>query len=570
MAINIKEPIITNEQYVYQTKIIHQEHFTKFATINLSNEINKEIINSSACYDDGILFFNCIDGYGSKFTICVNLQLNLNNETDDSLDIECEVSMFIDNKDLNEVTYKVNKKIIELFAYTDNCLITVASINSSPILCNFINRLITWCDEGYDTDYGNSVSNYLYNSMWVSNLKVNSSISLNRKPDTKVGSYSIAIGGRTEASESYSFAEGYITTASGKCSHAEGNNTFALGEASHAEGSVTFAYGDYSHAEGSGGTKFSFDSNNPLSVLDLYTKWKNASIKFPLAYGKYAHTEGFNCITLNNCTHAEGYENVAYGYASHAEGYNTKALAYQHAQGHYNNDALAKANNFSGTSTGTAFVIGNGTSSTLSNAFRVTGQGVTYSKGAYNSTGADYAEFAEWADGNPDNEDRRGYFVTYDENKPNMIRKANADDDYILGVISANPCIIGNADEGYLGMYCFDEFGSIIYEEKEEEETYIDEKTGEEKTRINKYQFYKINPNYDPDKTYEHRADRKEWDYVGWLGVLSVRDNGTCIPGKYCKVADGGIATACNNKEEISYRVLERITDNVVKVAIKH
>ncbi len=486
MAINIKEPIISNEQYVYQTKIIHKEHMTKFATINLSKEINKEIINSSACYDDGILFFDCIDGYGSKFTICVILYLSLNNENDASADLDCSVSILLNNKLSNEFTYKVNKRIIELFTYTDNCLITVTSINSSPILCNYINKLITWCDEGYDTDYGDSVNDYCYNSMCLSDLEVRSSISLNRKPNTTVGSYSTAVGGKTAASGTFSFAEGSGTIASGNSSHAEGNTTTASGNCSHAEGNLT------------------------------------------------------------------------------------TALNFQHAQGHYNNTNLAKANSNLGTSTGTAFVIGNGTSSAASNAFRVTGTGAVYAKAAYNSTGADYAEFAEWADGNPDDEDRRGYFVTYDENKPNMIRKANAEDDYILGIISANPCIIGNADEGYLGMYCFDEFGSIIYEEKEEEETYIDEETGEEKTRINKYQFYKINPNYDPDKTYEHRADRKEWDYVGWLGVLSVRDDGTCIAGKYCRVADGGIATACNAKEENSYRVLERITDNVVKVAIKH
>ncbi len=34
-------------------------------------------------------------------------------------------------------------------------------------------------------------------------------------------------------------------------------------------------------------------------------------------------------------------------------------------------------------------------------------------KGAFNTSGADYAEYFEWLDGNPEAEDRRGYFCSY-------------------------------------------------------------------------------------------------------------------------------------------------------------
>ena len=352
------------------------------------------------------------------------------------------------------------------------------------------------------------------------------SISMGRKGNTDVGTSSVAIGS--------------MTIAAGNCSHAEGSNTNASGSYSHAEGLGAGASGSRSHAEGSN------------------TK----------ASGTIAHAEGKETIAAGNCSHAEGSNTNASGSCSHAGGYSTVAGDFQYTIGMHNNSTTATAPTSKGATNGTALVIGNGSSSSsVSNAFRVTYNGATYAGAAYNASGADYAEYAEWADGNPNNEDRRGYFVTFDEEKTTMIRKANAGD-YILGVVSGNPCIIGNSDEQWLGRYIRDEFGSAIYEDDEVEETYIDEETGEEKTRLIPVTFYKENPEYNPDKPYVNRESRKEWSAVGWIGVLSVRDDGTCVAGGYCTVADGGIATAAERSTD-TYRVLERVTDNVVKVVIK-
>lgn len=49
------------------------------------------------------------------------------------------------------------------------------------------------------------------------------------------------------------------------------------------------------------------------------------------------------------------------------------------------------------------------------------------------------------------------------------------------------------------------------------------------------------------------------------LGVLNVRDDGTCHVNGFCKVADGGIATASDK----GYRVVKRVTDNIVKIIFK-
>ena len=78
----------------------------------------------------------------------------------------------------------------------------------------------------------------------------------------------------------------------------------------------------------------------------------------------------------------------------------------------------------------------------------------------------------------------------------------------------------------------------------------------------------KLSDDYDPSlqNSYIERKYRKEWDYVGMLGVLPVRDDGTCIPGQFCKCGQNGIATSAAEKEFFTYMVLERVRDNVVTV----
>lgn len=304
--------------------------------------------------------------------------------------------------------------------------------------------------------------------------------------------------------------------ATGKWSHTEGMGTRADGMASHAEGGGTLASDDFSHAEG------------------FFTK----------STGAWAHAEG-------NTTNASGA-------CSHAAGYTTTALDYQYVIGHYNSSGTAGAS--SGT-TGDAFIIGNGTSSSLGNAFRVTYAGKPYSLATLTTSGADYAEFFEWLDSNSNNEDRRGYFVTLDGEKIKIAEP----NDYILGIVSALPAIIGNGDEDWRGRYILDEFGDFITEEFEYEEEVHDEATGKMKTVTKTGTRYKENPEYDSTMPYVQREDRPEWDAVGMVGVLAVRDDGTCQINGYCNVSDGGIATASTS----GYRVVNRVSKNVVKVVFR-
>ena len=54
------------------------------------------------------------------------------------------------------------------------------------------------------------------------------------------------------------------------------------------------------------------------------------------------------------------------------------------------------------------------------------------------------------------------------------------------------------------------------------------------------------------------------------MGVLAVRDDGTCEVNGYAKVAKGGTATAAEKfVHGETYRVVERTAPNVVNVIIK-
>jgi hypothetical protein len=320
-------------------------------------------------------------------------------------------------------------------------------------------------------------------------------------------------------------------TTVGTKSTAEGGGTTASGSFSHAEGNVTTASGLSSHAEGYNTT----------------------------AYGSYAHAEGLETIASGDSSHAGGSNTTASNYASYAIG--------------KHNVDMTNGANLTNT-TGTAFVIGNGTGiNTLSNAFSVQYDGTVKAKSTITaSTTADYAEFFEWLDGNPDGEDRVGYFVTMDGDK---IRIANPDDDFILGVVSGEPFVLGNGDcDTWNGMFLRDEFRRTIYEPAPKIEEILDDDgnpTGEYVEVEGEYEGTrpKLNPDYDHTKKYTSRFERKEWAPIGMLGVLAVRHDGTAKVNGYVTIADGGIATACEKHMTNSYRVIKSNTDTVVEIIFR-
>lgn len=353
-----------------------------------------------------------------------------------------------------------------------------------------------------------------------------------QKAGTTIGSNATAEGGSTIASSQCCHAEGLATTASANQCHAEGQWTTASGSCGHAEGKSTTASGICSHAEGQDTT----------------------------ASGTFSHAKG-NCTTASGtCSYAGGSKSEAKGNDSFSHGSNIIANDYQFVIGTYN---VEKAPDGVG---GDRFIVGSGWG-TRKNCLRAHSNGQIYSAGAYNTSGADYAEYFEWTDG-PQKEDRVGYFVTLDGDRI----KIASPGDYILGLISSIPSVIGNSyDDQWGGMELLDDWGRPILEEYTEPAEY--KEVEKEDGTIEQIMIHpemsgmrpKINPDYDNTQPYIGRSRRPEWSPVGMLGVLRVRDDGTCKVNGYCTVADGGIATASGS----GWRVIARVTDSIIKIVFK-
>ncbi len=355
-------------------------------------------------------------------------------------------------------------------------------------------------------------------------------VRVGQKPNTHIGSRSTIEGFLNEVSGDNAHAEGLHNLASGNCTHVEGLATTSNGENSHAEGGDTIA-----------------------------EAWNS-------------HAEGFDTTAAGECSHTEGYGTIASNFASHVGGKFNK---------------LMTTGGSSSNKVGDVFVIGNGIgeNTNRSNAFRVTYAGAVYGLSAFNASGADYAEYFEWQDANPEAEDRVGFFVTLQGDKICLAQAG----DYLLGIVSANPCIIGNADEDWLGRWEHDDFGRFIQidvetpvtELRHKEVPLLDENgepTGEVSFEIEEVPTgevihgwdYKQNPDYDSSQQYIERKDRPEWAAVGMLGVLAVRDDGSCQVNGFCQCADGGIATVAEKYiPGQTYRVIARVTENIVKVVFR-
>lgn len=336
----------------------------------------------------------------------------------------------------------------------------------------------------------------------------------------------------------------------GEIFNAYDSNT-ATGDFSHAEGFGTVAGGNYSHAGGN------------TTKANGYCSFTHGSST--QADGICAFASGYGAIASGNYSFALGnYVNANDGY-SYCFGVSNSAYKYQFVVGKYadvsssaDKGALADTS----ATSGSLFTIGNGTApSARTNVFRVSASGRCYGSQAFGSSGADYAEFFEWLDGNPDNEDRRGFFVTLDGEN---IRIATSEDKDIIGVVSATPSVIGDVhSEAWKDMFLRDVFGERMTETVTVPES-VDELTGETIPEHTVTRWI-LNPEYDSSKGYLSRDERQEWAAIGLMGKLIVVDDGTCKVNGYCSVSSNGTATA----SETGYRVMKRIDDTHIKILFR-
>ena len=272
-------------------------------------------------------------------------------------------------------------------------------------------------------------------------------------------------------------------------------------------------------------------------------------------YSNYNLVVGGENTAFNSNASCIGQNTVSNGNYSLATGYKTIASHLELVAGKFNVETQN-----SSFYAGNMFVIGIGSSDdSRTNGFRVSKEGWVYGVGAFNSSGADYAEIYEWADGNPDAEDRCGRFVILDGES---IRLASPKDNIldILGIVSAAPSVVGDVhDDQWRGMYLRDIFGRLVYEDVEIEDP-------ENPGQIIIEHRRKLNPAYDHTRTYIPQSKRPEKSAVGLLGKLVAVDDGTCRVNGWATVGEGGIAT--DSETRTRFRVMARLDDTHIRINI--
>lgn len=141
---------------------------------------------------------------------------------------------------------------------------------------------------------------------------------------------------------------------------------------------------------------------------------------------------------------------------------------------------------------------------------------ISTSDGTLVSPNADFAEVAEWADGNPNNEDRTGYFVCANVPLNGIVMKKATSTDDVKGVSILAPAFAGN---------------------------------------------------YSKDKVDSNGNLLPKYSYVAIIGFVPVRDNGTCTVGGRCMPDDNGCAVPSSNS--MGYQVVSRIDANRVLIIIE-
>lgn len=383
-------------------------------------------------------------------------------------------------------------------------------------------------------------------------------------------------GIRSSAGGYGTHAEGCDTYARDRGAHAEGTNTNALGRGSHAEGNGTYSSYVGSHSEGEWTV-----SNGPGShagglgvVTDTAAHLVTASGFASFAHG-YVKSDSYSNGVLTVAGHgafgagvAEPASNSDVGRLA-ASALGSIALGVNVQSNARGNCALGRYNSHSTSESTHILTVGNGSASGRSNAFRVAANG-TYGAGAYNASGADYAEMFEWADANVNNEDRRGLFVTINGDKISIADGSMIESlDDILGIVSADPSVCGDVhDDQWKDMYLRDIFGAPIFEEYEEKVwTGKKDEEGDKIYETVTQTRLKVNPDYDMSLKYVPRSERPEWSAVGMLGKLVMVSDGTAAPGDYVTPDQKGRATYSSVKTR--FYCMERLDNSHIRVLIR-
>ena len=187
--------------------------------------------------------------------------------------------------------------------------------------------------------------------------------------------------------------------------------------------------------------------------------------------------------------------------------------------------------------------------------FAVKGDGNVSCDESFTGSGADYAEYFEWSDGNASNEDRLGFSVVLEGDKI----KPAIDGDSPIGVISARPAVVGDGDiDKWKQKHLRSDFGDYIWEtytvtewinEDGAPESYATDKIPSDvnvpsdatvTTHTDKGNLHSrraINPEWVEGQEYISREDRPEWDTVGLMGKIRIL-KGQPVDSRWIKMRD--------------------------------
>lgn len=222
---------------------------------------------------------------------------------------------------------------------------------------------------------------------------------------------------------------------------------------------------------------------------------------------------------------------------------------------------------------------------------------------AWESTGADYAEFFEWEDGNVDDEERIGFFVKL-TGDGHIVKASDVDAaaGHVLGIVTSTQSHTAFIADGHAlkwqGACLRDDFGRTLIElvykqpaldvlrshytslptpsvppqelvdsieaKEDTDETIVDLLDEALRDQVRPIRRGKVSPEYDREAEYVRRNERPEWDPVSLLGKVYVRDDGTCVVGQRCTCNADGIATP-----GADWFVMERKSANVIRVFFK-
>lgn len=336
----------------------------------------------------------------------------------------------------------------------------------------------------------------------------------------------VAMGQNTMASGQAATAMGQDTTASGSGATTMGIGTTASGQATTAMGQSTTASGSGATTMGVGTTAGGEAATAMGAATTASERAATAMGEETTASGRAATAMGTRTTASEYAATAMGEGTTASGRAATAMGASTTASAYA---------AVALGENAKATHE-RSFVWSDGSPSTSMNSqeFRIRAaagfwvEGTAHATGGWAAAGTDYAEYFE---STQRQKIQVGMTVALANGK---IRVAQAGD-IPIGVISANPVVLGGAYAEWPNKYVRDEFGQVLMESYQDEvllrEVHEQGKPVVRGTvKFVTKQRARINPAYDPTKKYIPRAERPEWNCVGLLGQLPVRKGQVVAP----------------------------------------